>query len=516
MRPEKILRTMGDIDPEYIDSAEKLGESSAKRRLFGWLAAAAAALAALGLFFAVRGIVKDNKSDDKEAQTMTEAPTAKPTEEPKEGADVQYTAIPTEAQTVTNMTERQKRIYDGAVAAAYLPEVPHSVNDRNYFEYMRELRHSVFSAGDDLEGFFGDTVREFLLEGEEGENTAYSPLNVYMALAMLAETASGETRQQILDLIGANSMEDLRAQINAVWLANYHDSDIVVSLPAASAWLNSAFAGRMNKEVVNRLAELHHASVFEGDMDDPAYTGLFRDWLNEQTRDLLTDSVSQKEFMPIELLHIAATLYYKIGWASEFIADNNTEEAFHAPTGDETVTFMHGAADACYEGEDYFMAFKTLSENARVWFILPNEGVELENVIEEGDALGVILAGVDDMLDYSSIIRLHMPKFDVSSDLDLRNGLKKLGVTDCFDAERSDFSEFTDVDGVYVSEINHSVRVTVDEKGVEAAAMVDIGMAGGMPPERIIDFTIDRPFMFVITGFDGTPLFVGTVYHPAA
>ncbi len=30
-----------------------------------------------------------------------------------------------------------------------------------------------------------------------------------------------------------------------------------------------------------------------------------------------------------------------------------------------------------------------------------------------------------------------------------------------------------------------------------------------MPPEEEVDFTLDRPFLFVITGEDGLPLFVG-------
>ena len=45
------------------------------------------------------------------------------------------------------------------------------------------------------------------LGGKEGENAAYSPVNVYMALAMLAELTDGASRQQILDLLGSDSLE---------------------------------------------------------------------------------------------------------------------------------------------------------------------------------------------------------------------------------------------------------------------------------------------------------------------
>ena len=36
------------------------------------------------------------------------------------------------------------------------------------------------------------------------------------------------------------------------------------------------------------------------------------------------------------------------------------------------------------------------------------------------------------------------------------------------------------------------------------------------PPEEEVDFTLNRPFVFAITGTDGLPLFVGVVHQPQA
>ena len=51
---------------------------------------------------------------------------------------------------------------------------------------------------DSLTDFFYASMQQFL-QGEG--NQVYSPVNVYMALAMLAETSGGESRQQILNLL---------------------------------------------------------------------------------------------------------------------------------------------------------------------------------------------------------------------------------------------------------------------------------------------------------------------------
>ena len=46
-----------------------------------------------------------------------------------------------------------------------------------------------------------------LLQGAGDENRVCSPLNVYMALAMLAAVTDGQTQGQILDALGADSLD---------------------------------------------------------------------------------------------------------------------------------------------------------------------------------------------------------------------------------------------------------------------------------------------------------------------
>lgn len=60
------------------------------------------------------------------------------------------------------------------------------------------------------------------------------------------------------------------------------------------------------------------------------------------------------------------------------------------------------------------------------------------------------------------------------------------------------------------------LRVMIDEEGCTAVAYTVMAAVGaGMPPDEEIDFTLDRPFLFVITGDGELPLFVGIVNQPA-
>ena len=130
-----------------------------------------------------------------------------------------------------------------------------------------------------------------------------------------------------------------------------------------------------------------------------------------------------------------------------------------------------------------------------------------------------LLAGSSSGTSKYAKIKLALPKFDVSSDLDLLPILKELGITDALDDTLSDFTPMTtDVEKISISKSKHTARVIVNEDGCKAAAYTEFEMATGAPltePElEKIEFTVDRPFIFVIVGTDYQPLFVGVINQP--
>ena len=67
------------------------------------------------------------------------------------------------------------------------------------------------------------------------------------------------------------------------------------------------------------------------------------------------------------------------------------------------------------------------------------------------------------------------------------------------------------VQQTFRGEIIEIGAVKIDEDGCEAAAYTVLGVEATamLGPEEEIDFTLDKPFVFAITGIDGLPLFVG-------
>jgi serpin B len=63
----------------------------------------------------------------------------------------------------------------------------------------------------------------------------------------------------------------------------------------------------------------------------------------------------------------------------------------------------------------------------------------------------------------------------------------------------------------------HKAFVSVDEAGTEAAAATAVIVGETSVPGEPTDFTIDRPFIFLIRDIEtGAILFVGRVLNPGA
>ena len=379
----------------------------------------------------------------------------------------------------------------------------------------QQMRRQYQGAGAGLESFFTKTIPVFL-SGDDGENRLFSPMNLYFALAMLAEVTDGGTRSQILSLLGESGLDSLRARANRLWLVNYCDDGASANVIADSIWLRDDM--RYRNETLDRLAGTYRASAFRGEMGSAEYDRALQAWINSQTGGLLQDMAGGLRMDPETVLAIASTLYFRDKWEYEFSESENTEDTFRGAAGDTRAVFMHRTQmyGPYYYGDGFSAASIRLNKEGRMLFLLPDEGVTPEEMLANGETLRFLTTrNKDAEWEKRASVRVIMsvPKFDVSAEQELSDGLRSLGVTDCFDQAAADFSPLAEnAENAYLSQVRQGVRVAIDEKGVVAAAYTVMMAAGGAePPEEEVVFTLDRPFVFVIYNGEELPLFVGIV-----
>ena len=507
-KAEKMYNGITNIDDELIEKAQDSANSSNKP--LKWLPWAGVAAACVGLAIGIPAL-----ANTKDTRGMTNStPDNSETEEitPPDG---QQTAVL--AKMIASPTYPEMAQYP---TEDLLEELDWEEYDKIYDEWSDKvwgLRQQPEGYTDGTDKFFTESIK-LLLSDNSFQNRVYSPISLFMALSMSAEITEGNTRQQILDLLGQDSIESLRSHANSIWQANYVDDGMAKCVLANSIWLNSNIS--YSQEAMNRLAIDYYSSSFVGEPGTEEYDKLLQGWLNEQTEGMLEDYVSDIKLDPQTVIALASTVDYAGKWNGKFNKDNTESGTFHSPDGDITCDFMNKSTDMNYWWFDKFGAIAMgLENNGAMRIILPDEGITPKELLNDEITMDFLMEkNLWSAYDHKYVdVTLSVPKFDVSSSVELSEQLKTLGITDAFDAGISDFSPLTDgaSDGIAISDVTHAARVQIDEEGCRASALTVMSYDGAVEPDGHVDFILDRPFIFEIMSETGLPLFVGIVNNPA-
>lgn len=362
-----------------------------------------------------------------------------------------------------------------------------------------------------LTAFTVDTAAAVLPEGSDSTNRLYSPSSLYLALAMLADTANGDTQAQILDLLGAEDVEELRMEASNWYRSLCHEGSDNTLAVAGSLWLNEEIPFR--QEPLDRLADSYGAYAYQTDFSSASLPKEIAAWVREATHGLLGDAA---DFQPEKdsALFLFSTLYFKGAWSNPFSKELTKEADFTRADGSTvTVEFMEQKAQSGYvDGENFAASFLPMQNGATMVLVLPDEGVSPAEVAADPEALTA--AFFPEETEYGKV-NFRVPKFDYSVSLeDLPEVLQTLGMTDAFDDVLADFSPLSEYP-LFVSNIRQEATLSIDEEGCEGAAYTEVSMntSAAMPPEQEFTLNLDRPFLYAVQYRD-TILFTGIVNDP--
>ena len=499
MKREDILQALDEISDARIEKTAQQPKKSVNH--WYWYSGVAAVLAVamlLGIFLPGKespvSIENPNvpgfSQETIPPQNNTE-PMVKPTVQPAAPAAPTESTKPTSSVGIQNLA--------ATIAQAQYP------SKSDYVDISKD--------GAGLRYYFSRTMSQFLQDDQGNKNVAFSPMNLYMALAMLAETTDGQTRAEILSLLGATDIESLRTQANALWRISYRTEDNPCTL-ANSLWLQDGTS--YNQDTMNTLAAEYFASVYGVDFTSDAAGQAVAAWIDKETAGMLKEHTQALEFDPRTVMALVSTIYLQADWKSPFKEENNTQDIFNGTNGQTTCTFMHkSSTGGYYWGADYSAISKSLNGNHTMWFVLPEEGMTTEDLLQSGNYTELFLGGNTNRKE--CIVNLSMPKFDIDCKQNMISGLQDLGIKRVFQRGLADFTpSFPEMaNELYVGMVEQATRVTVDEDGVAAAGYVVVMKPGSpMPPTEEVDFVLDRPFLFVITNSANIPLFAGEVNNP--
>ena len=345
------------------------------------------------------------------------------------------------------------------------------------------------------------------------ENYMFSPLSIKMALALAANGAEGETRDEIL---AACDIDDLDAfnQYSRDMIDRYSQADILSLDIANSIWLNTDNTdSKFAQGYKDTLAKYYDAEAAEVNNGNAVPT--VNKWVSGRTRGKIPGIIDDSNFAAA----LVNAVYFKAHWQDEFSEYATEKEDFTGADGKTAqVDMMRRTAYMNYYSDGqtqiaelpYRNYENQADENGRLMsrtgyddidvsmYVIPGEDKSPEELLNKAE------------LD-STYVALSMPKFKTEFGINLNGALKAIGINRAFDND-AQFGPMFDRGDFKIDKALHKTYINVDEEGTEAAAVTAIMMkATGMReyPEPV-EMKLDRPFTYVIKdNISGEILFMG-------
>jgi len=411
-------------------------------------------------------------------------------------------------QQSESSTESGAQLSEGLMAG---PEYPSAIG---YGDFDAQNAWRSENAVDEA---FVEAVKEFsfstaskILAGADG-NKNYSPVSLYMALAMAAYGAGGDTQTQMLKLLGAQNMggEWLYDQTGRMFRLLYTDNEYGKLRLANSVWADESFD--VSEKFAAGAAGRFYASVYKLAFSEPSTGKIMGNWVGANTGGTIVPEIKPDQNAVLAIMN---TIWLRDEWIDPFDKSQDTDGVFHAASGqDSNCVYMNRTftATASKKGKNYLSAGLALKNFGQMTFILPDEGVSPDDILSDPQALRDAL---DTDADRYGQVVWQIPKFSFDCGMQLADTLKALGVTDAFDSAKADFSAIGE--GLTVSSVDQDTHIAVNEDGVEASSFTSIMMEGaGIGQDETSRMILDRPFIYAITSGGGALLFVGVVNDAA-
>ena len=407
--------------------------------------------------------------------------------------------------------------------------------DANTITWLKTAKFDAFAAK--VAEFSNKAAVAIGIDGDD--NIAVSPLSVFMALAMSADCANGDTRQELLDALGV-TIDDLRTMNmrSLCYLMNrtleepvyYNDASSTDPYSTSpdkaknfikcvnSLWVRGDV--QVKEDELKELNNAYFSDVMSMDFANTDVNELVTSYISSETNGLLKPTFDLDENTAILLMNV---LYLRDIWSggNEYPLSDKKYDFVNYDKSKKSIKMLEGVYlyGRAIETETYRKFHTETNGGLDLTFFVPKDGHTLEEVYTE-DVLNdkttyyYTEVTMDPVHNYLFHTRCLFPEFVAKFDSKIQDAVKKMGVEKFFEPYVCDFSTLTD-HGVYCKDIFHVTKLEVASKGIEGAAVTVVvasdNAVGEDKWEHVYeDFVVDRDFAYVLSR-EGVPIFTGVV-----
>ncbi|XP_034652781.1 LOW QUALITY PROTEIN: serine protease inhibitor 42Dd [Drosophila subobscura] len=353
---------------------------------------------------------------------------------------------------------------------------------------------------------------------EQGVNVVISPASIQSCLTLAFMAASGTTAEELRQglHLGPGDSAHIARSFGEFWTSS-------CNYGAKGPVLKS-----VNRLYVNETLELQpEFNAVAGDFfqakaepvkfaDALAVTEQINAWVKEQTDDKIRELLQSDAVNQDTSAVLINALYFKGKWRKPFMPETTQQDDFSLNLSDRIKVDMMYQEDKFKYAELPHLQARAVQlpyehSNISMLILLPDTTcgiLELEQRLQSVDLADIEAAMTLEDVD------LALPKLTLEFDVDLKEVLLQLGISEIFGNEAKLDRLFTTKTGQKLSAARHRGYISINEAGSEAAAatfMKIVPMSLNMQTKA---FRVDHPFLFYIRSCEAV-FFAGRVVSPS-
>jgi serpin B len=351
-------------------------------------------------------------------------------------------------------------------------------------------------------------------------NVCVSPYSLGVAFGMVSAGAKGQTKEQIRQVLGFTLPDErLHPALNRLDLT-LRPKDSGFTLHSANGmWVDPSV--HVIPDFRALLSREYGAGVKQTTFPEPGRQEI-SDWISQHTEGRIPNMLAEGSLTDATVLALANALYFLAKWQHEFKPGSTHEAPFATPDGEVQVRTMGTLLSAPYaEGtvggeacQVLHLAYRDSTISMVVVLPRAKGALPLESDAWVTDTLALVAKPAQ-----AKPVVLYLPKWDLGATTELSGTLQALGMPTAFTPGEADLTAMAEgVPGeVWIDQVFHATRVTVDEAGTEASAATVVAVKTEAAPAREgpVEFRADHPFLYLIRdGKTGQILFLGRVTDP--
>ncbi|XP_015930910.2 leukocyte elastase inhibitor-like isoform X1 [Parasteatoda tepidariorum] len=352
------------------------------------------------------------------------------------------------------------------------------------------------------------------------ENTFISPFSVWSSLILIYLGSKGATEKELEGVLSLQGFEKNVVAYSYQSLKLWFTSKIRTPSSALSSFtmVNHLF---LQKDIKMRSCLLPFME------DDLAYVDFYQNpelarrainyFIQRQTKNKIKEILPPSSIKHYTDFVVTSTMHFKGVWLQPFLPQSTQRGPFFTTNLDYKFVDMMVTRDTFLYADSEELQCSAIEmpyagRSLTMVLMLPKNKAHGVQILSSSLTMSRLGNLTEDMFPREMVVVV--PKFQFEDSFQLSSTLIKMGLRS-LSSGALELSGFSKDRVLRVNSIYHKAKVSVDEQGTEAAAATATAFARSSRPTRIIEFIVDRPFVFYIReNHSGSILFVGIVRNP--